>query len=100
VISDWEWLQDWYATRCDGSWEHEFGVSIDTLDNPGWRLTVDLLGSPLIGHTVDRTLTERTPDDWCSWEVSGNKFVAHGGPKTLSDLVRLFRQWAEPAMTT
>jgi hypothetical protein len=29
------WLQGWYATQCDGDWEHEYGVSIETLDNPG-----------------------------------------------------------------
>ncbi|WP_239135544.1 Imm53 family immunity protein, partial [Actinoplanes derwentensis] len=25
------WLQGWYATQCDGDWEHEYGVSIETL---------------------------------------------------------------------
>ena len=28
-------LQDWYFSKCDEDWEHEFGVKIDTLDNPG-----------------------------------------------------------------
>ncbi len=36
------WLQDWYRSRCDGTWEHSYGVKIDTLDNPGWLVTVDL----------------------------------------------------------
>jgi hypothetical protein len=30
------WLQAWYAEQCDGDWEHQFGVSVETLDNPGW----------------------------------------------------------------
>jgi len=30
-----KWLQDWYAARCYGDWEHEFGINIRTLDNPG-----------------------------------------------------------------
>lgn len=29
----WTWLQSWYVGRCDGEWEHEFGVSIGALDN-------------------------------------------------------------------
>jgi hypothetical protein len=28
-------LQDWYVSQCDGGWEHTYGISIDTLDNPG-----------------------------------------------------------------
>ena len=35
-------LQQWYQSKCDGTWEHMYGVEIDTLDNPGW--TVSLTG--------------------------------------------------------
>jgi ribosomal protein L37E len=31
-------LSDWYAAQCDGDWEHEFGIHIGTLDNPGWSV--------------------------------------------------------------
>ena len=37
-------LQEWYVAQCDGDWEHSYGVKIDTLDNPGWSLKVDLVG--------------------------------------------------------
>ena len=33
------WLQQWYSAHCDGEWEHGFGVTIATLDNPGWSVT-------------------------------------------------------------
>jgi hypothetical protein len=35
------WIQKWYSAQCDGEWEHDLGVAIGTLDNPGWsvRLT-------------------------------------------------------------
>ena len=36
-----------YLSRCDGDWEHSFGVVVETLDNPGWRLLVDLEGTGL-----------------------------------------------------
>lgn len=45
------WLQAWYATQCDGEWEHEHGVSIETLDNPGWFLKLDLRETSLDGLT-------------------------------------------------
>jgi hypothetical protein len=28
-------LQTWYTEECNGDWEHQFGVDIGTLDNPG-----------------------------------------------------------------
>lgn len=31
-----EWLQKWYKSQCDGDWEHEYGIKIETVDNPGW----------------------------------------------------------------
>lgn len=30
-----ERLCSWYSQKCNGDWEHSYGVSIDTLDNPG-----------------------------------------------------------------
>jgi hypothetical protein len=29
-------LQVWYGAQCNGSWEHTYGIKIETLDNPGW----------------------------------------------------------------
>ncbi|MBJ7330653.1 MAG: hypothetical protein JHC95_12210 [Solirubrobacteraceae bacterium] len=40
-------LEAWYLAQCDGDWEHEFGVSIETLDNPCWRMRIDLCGADL-----------------------------------------------------
>ncbi|TMB85990.1 MAG: hypothetical protein E6J45_14585 [Chloroflexi bacterium] len=28
-------LQHWYLSRCDGEWEHQRGITIESLDNPG-----------------------------------------------------------------
>jgi len=30
-----QFLQEWYLEQCNGDWEHEFGIKIETLDNPG-----------------------------------------------------------------
>ena len=35
-------LENWYVARCNGDWEHQWGVTIGTLDNPGWTLVIDL----------------------------------------------------------
>lgn len=44
-----EWLQDWYLQQCDGEWEHFYGVKIETLDNPGWYIEIDLNDTTLAG---------------------------------------------------
>jgi hypothetical protein len=35
-------LEEWFVARCNGNWEHGSGISIETLDNPGWRVKIDL----------------------------------------------------------
>jgi hypothetical protein len=56
-------LEDWYASRCDGDWERSFGITIETLDNPGWAVRIDLAETRLAGPAVragpDRSLTRR-----------------------------------------
>ena len=37
-----QWLQDWTKSQIDGDWEHELGISISMLDNPGWILSADV----------------------------------------------------------
>ena len=41
------WLMNWYAQQCDGDWEHENGIKIGTLDNPGWYIKIMLGGTEL-----------------------------------------------------
>ena len=38
-------LAKWYTAQCNGEWEHSCGLKIDTLDNPGWIVTIDLKGN-------------------------------------------------------
>ena len=37
-----DWLQNWTISQIDGDWEHEQGISIGMLDNPGWILKADI----------------------------------------------------------
>ena len=83
-------LQQWYLQQCDGDWEHSYGVKIDTLDNPGWIVTVDLSGTALAGLKIPRTRSDRSEDDWAQHEVLNDRFVACGGPLNLEELVERF----------
>jgi hypothetical protein len=36
-----------YLAQCNEDWERTYGLSIGTLDNPGWSVTIELTGTPL-----------------------------------------------------
>jgi hypothetical protein len=36
-------LDRWHSEHCDGTWEHRYGVRIQTTDNPGWLLEFNSL---------------------------------------------------------
>lgn len=38
------WVEDWYKEHCDGVWEHDYGITIGTLDNPGGMSELILMG--------------------------------------------------------
>lgn len=83
-------MQQWYSAQCNGDWEHSYGIKIDTLDNPGWILTIDLAETPLSGYSMQRDRVVRSELDWAQHEVVGDKFIACGGPFNLEELIRRF----------
>jgi len=93
--SDIEYLQAWYRRHCDGDWEHEYGVEVGTLDNPGWRLEVDLEATELEGKTLERHNVQRSDDDWWQAWCDGSKFHVAAGPENLTDAINAFRTFAE-----
>jgi hypothetical protein len=90
-----DWLARWYEAQCDGDWEHGFGPSIDTIDNPGWSLRIELAGTDCGGRTLDRITHnyEHGTDWWACW-TENNVFHGAGGPLHLRSLLEAFRDWA------
>lgn len=89
------WLQAWYASQCNGDWEHSYGVTIETLDNPGWRLTVDLADTALTGRGFVRKELHRSEHDWLTAWVDEDRFEAACGPLNLGEAIHEFRVFAE-----
>lgn len=59
-----DWLQSWYGAQCDGDWEHARGVVIDTLDNPGWAVRIDLQETDLAEREYSPQQVDRDEHDW------------------------------------
>lgn len=88
-------LQEWYAAHVNGNWEHTYGVSIGTLDNPGWVLKIDLIDTELVNCVFNEVKHQGSEDiDWYHCRVAGNVFEAFSGPRRLVDVIVIFLQWA------
>jgi Immunity protein 53 len=98
-------LQVWYQQRCDGEWEHRFGIRIETLDNPGWMVRIDVSHTPLWESPFERIEQHRSDEDWIVLELrpgSGGgdpnpklrHFVGAGGVRNLDEIVEKFLGWA------
>lgn len=88
-------LQDWYEAECNGDWEHQFGVRIGTLDNPGWSLDVDLWETALANKAFSPISIERSEMNWIHCKVDSAVFKARGGTKNLCEMLQLFLAWAQ-----
>jgi hypothetical protein len=89
-------LQNWYVSQCNGGWEHTYGISISTLDNPGWRLKVDLTDTDLTNRTLGEVAFEgKDKNDWYQCRVKGHDFEGHCGPMRLSEVIAIFLNWAD-----
>ena len=96
-----EKLQEWYLSQCDQNWEHEYGIKINTLDNPGWALFIDLSDTELdgldfsdysygLGHEA-----ETSGDNWIICKVEKQKFTGFGGPQKLEEMIDIFLSWVK-----
>jgi len=88
-------LEKWYLERCNGDWEHSWGISIETLDNPGWMMKIGLRETRAETRVLERTRIERGKDDWIEYHVAENHFQAACGPLNLSEAVQIFINWFE-----
>jgi len=88
-------LQAWYLSECNEDWEHQYGVTIDTLDNPGWLMTIDLVETSLDGRVTSGRRIDRTESDWLQFESDGQTFKAAGVALNLEELIEAFLSWAE-----
>ena len=87
-------LQAWFAARADGDWEHQHGITIETLDNPGWSLKIDLTDTDLADRPLNRHEQHRADNDWIVAWREANSFHAACGPRNLNDALDLFLDWA------
>jgi hypothetical protein len=86
-------LERWYASQCNGNWEHSYGVHIDTLDNPGWSIKIDLRDTRKQDYVLERKRIERTENDWIQYWIDKQQFRIACGPLNFSEATEIFVRW-------
>jgi Immunity protein 53 len=94
-------LAQWYTRQCDEEWEHHQGISIESCDNPGWWVKVNLKGTSLetvpfelVANNVDAAGFQQGPR-WLSCHVADGVWNGGGDETTLEQILELFLSWAE-----
>lgn len=95
-----KWMQEWYYSQCNDEWEHGYGITIETIDNPGWSIRIDLKetaleNKPFGNIDVDNDDPDEQHDiDWYACSVSNGIFEGVCGPRHLSTIIEIFKKWA------
>lgn len=87
-------LQNWYNSYCDGTWEHYYGIKINTLDNPGWSLEIDLSETELENKCFV-PIEVNSSDSWMICKVKDRKFYAFGDSSSIEKMIQVFLDWAK-----
>jgi hypothetical protein len=92
TLNNIQWLEHWYKNECNGDWEHTYGISIQTIDNPGWSIQIDLSDTcyeKLEKFTESKEISDL---DWYVIKIKDEKFHAVGDPSKLDFLIGKFRE--------
>ncbi len=88
------WLSAWYRSRCNEEWEHSYGITIDTLDNPGWTIRIDLAETPLedLDLLFDANPGMAAEGEWYVYQIKDGIFDGSGDPDKLETLILAFKE--------
>jgi hypothetical protein len=99
-----ERLQNWFTAHCDGEREHQHGIKIESCDNPGWWVKIDLVGTPLhsqafppIRENVDEA-DFQLGARWICCRVTDDIWHGAGDETKLPLILQSFLDWAELAL--
>lgn len=89
-------IQQWYQENCDGDWEHNYGVKLETLDNPGWTIVIDLNGTINSEKSFQKIeVNFDSNQDWLVIEKVGFKLKGYCAPQKLIQLLEITANWLE-----
>ena len=85
------WIENWYNSQCNGDWEHDYGIKIATVDNPGWSIEIDFNNTILKHSDIPWELYQKSENNWIGFKIENNKFYSSGDPKKLNKILEIFK---------
>jgi len=95
IDEDFLWLVNWFDSECDESWERLFGIKIQTIDNPGWAITICINETELKNNSLENVYVERSENDWYSIKIEKLFFKGYCGVFNFKEVLRSFRNFVE-----
>ncbi len=86
-------LEHWLKSRCNGDWEHQGGISIESTDNPGWYIKVDFnTEESSDDHSVLERSIHRSETDFITfkYDKKANSLEISCGVLNLTEALRYF----------
>jgi hypothetical protein len=83
----------WYEQQCNGQWEHEFGVRVESIDNPGWEIEINLTGTKLEHMNFEEDTFEESTSNWYHCRKDNSNFEAACSPQNLLKVINIFMRW-------
>lgn len=89
------WIQNWFKEQCDGNWEHDYSIKIETLDNPSWHVAINFSYTDLDIDNIDWKLYETAETNWVGFSVTNSIFNGSGDPLKLDLILNIFKLLTE-----
>ena len=95
-MSELAWLQMWLLENCCFDSDNYYKICIKTIDNPGWKVLIQVKDTYLENSSFEKMLVQRDDEnDWFHCFVEGGEFRAFCGPKNLQEVICVFQKWAK-----
>jgi hypothetical protein len=94
-MTGFERLQAWFVSQCDADWEHGYGISIETLDNPGWSVDITIEGTDLEDCEFEQLSRSLSENDWLHISTTPTTFRIRCSPQNLDGGLAIFCDWAD-----
>lgn len=90
-----EWLDDWYKSTCDGDREHYYGIKIETLDNPGWDVSINFEYTNVELTDLKWHLIKFDSNSWVGFNIENSVFNCSSIPNNLALPIFIFKTLVE-----
>jgi hypothetical protein len=81
-------------SQLDGDWEHRYGLRIESLDNPGWLIRIDLVGTALENQGFEPIAYDDGQGTWHDMHIKEGVWQAACDPAGLERAIKTFLGWA------